>query len=453
MAGEIVNSSGANDQEKFIAARLIQRSMLRLVAASICDKVEQPNGAGTVAYFVRYRRMNVPQVTLTETVDPANSSMTIDQYSVTLDQWGDIITLSDIVQLTVKHPILQQAIDLLADNAQRVIDREVQVVWLAGTNVTYGDGTVTARRSITAAMKVSDTVVHKARVTLIDQGAPTRNGPSQPVQVKSADGASSINGGSAYVAVCGPQVMADLMQSGTSLGTWASVATYGDRMKLYNAEVGTWLGIRWVESNFVPKFVILGDTTVAVASGAAFGTGTPIVTAIDGGGTLISAATYFYKVTRKELTRGFEEEISIEHTTAAAATGNNESFSFAFPAGVNYVYNLYFGSASGDANLKLVQANIAAGATVVVTAVPGANTTAPDNVNPTGTPTIHPVFIHGAESCSWVGLQNLQTFVTKDESIIGNVLKLKRAVGYKFMGKAIIRDQTRMLRLEVASTY
>ena len=47
---------------------------------------------------------------------------------------------------------MQQATELLADNAQRVIDREVQKVWLAGTNVFYGDNTVTSRGAITSAV-------------------------------------------------------------------------------------------------------------------------------------------------------------------------------------------------------------------------------------------------------------------------------------------------------------
>ena len=45
---------------------------------------------------------------------------------------------------------------LLADNAARVMDREVTNVCLAGTNVTYGDGTVTTRTNITAAMVLDE---------------------------------------------------------------------------------------------------------------------------------------------------------------------------------------------------------------------------------------------------------------------------------------------------------
>lgn len=459
MAGEITSSTTSTDQEKFVASELIKRSYLRLVAASVCDKVKQKKGTGKTAYFIRYKRMNVPLATLTEGSDPANSAMTLDSFTVTLDQWGDVITITDVAELTTLHPLMQQALELLADNAQRVIDREIQIVWFTGTNIQYGDSSVTSRRTITAAMKISDTLINKAVVTLVDAGCPQRFGPSNR-DAKAVAAAGSFSGMGHYLGICGPQVMADIRAASTSLGTWASAMVYQGKSGLYNAEVGTWLGVRWVETNFIPKLAILGNTTAAVVSTNAFGTDTPVVTAVDGGGTLTSATTYFFKVTRKDLTRGFEEGISIAHSMASTATANNESFTFNFSSlTAGYVYNLYFdtvqaGGTGTDATLGLVSANIAIGTTVTVTGVAlAANGTPPDNVNTTGTPTIHPVYFFGAEACVWVGLQDLQVMMTKDESIIGNVLKLKRAIGYKFLAKCMIKDQTRLLRLEVASTY
>lgn len=458
MANEITASTTSSDQEKFLAAKLLARSHMRLVAASVCDKLEQPEGTGSTAYFVRYKRMFVPLTTLTEGTTPSNSTFSLETTNVTLDQWGDVITLTDVAQLSTKHPLLNQAMDLLADNAQRVIDREVQIVWFAGTNVMYGDASVTTRATVTAAMKASDTIIHKARVSLIDDGVPPRDGPAKQ-DAKAEQAQSTFTRGSAYVGICGPQVMGDIMQAGTSLGTWASTAMYNQADKLYKAEVGTWLGIRWVETNFIPKINILGNTTAAVASTNAFGTNTPVVTAVDGGGSLTSGATYFYKVTRKDKLRGFEEDISIAHSTAAAATGNNESFTFNFTGlTAGYVYNLYFdktaaGGTSADSNLGLVQANIAVGDTVTVTAASSSTTTAPANVNTTGTPTIHPVYILGAEACNWVSLQNLQVLLSKPGATTDDPLNQRRTVGYKFMAKAMIRDQDRILRVELASSY
>lgn len=456
MANEMLSASLASDQEKYLASKLLKRSMLKLVCASVCEKIQQPQGSGSVAYFIRYKRMNLPMVSITEGVDPANNTFSLETISVALDQWGDIVTLTDVAILTTKHPLLQTAIELLSDNAQRVIDREVQIVWLQGTNVQFSDGTVASRRTITAAMSLTDKALHRARIGLTDSGAPPRNGPSGSGGTTTGSANGSINGGSAYIAIAGPQVIGDIMANSSGTGAWIASQQYKGGGALYNAEVGIWLGIRWVETNFIPKFSMLGNTTAAVASGAAFGTNTPTVT-VGGSGSSLSAVTYFFKLTRKDKLRGFEEDISIAHSIAVGA---GQTLSFGFGAvSAGYVYNIYMdsvqaGGTGSDATLKLVAANIdpSVTTTYVVSAI-GTGTTPPDNVNPTGTPVIHPVYIHGQDSCVWVGLQNLTTHITKDESTIGNVLKLKRAVGYKFMAKAMIRDQTRMLRLEVASGF
>src|SRR3990172_3326310 len=137
-AATVSSTTTSSDQEKFLAAKLIARSHQKLIAASVCDKISMPQGAGLTANFVRYKRMNVPLVALTEGTDPTASAFTIATVTVTLDQWGDVIIITDVAQLTGKHPLVQQCIELLSDNAARVMDREVQLVWLAGTNVQFG---------------------------------------------------------------------------------------------------------------------------------------------------------------------------------------------------------------------------------------------------------------------------------------------------------------------------
>lgn len=450
----MTSSALSTDQEKFLAAQLIQRSSLKLVLGACCDKVQMPEGAGLTAYFIRYKRMNVPLTALSDDgQDPANSTFTIDQVTVTLDEWGDVITITNVAQLTTKHPVLQEAIKLLADNAARVMDREIGIVLLAGTNVQYGAGAVTTRATLSTTDIMTSTVINRARITLGNAGAPAKGGP--PGDAKQVAAQGNLNSGNAYVGVCGLEVMADLMVAATSLGTWASVAMYSNQKALYTAEVGTWLGVRWVESNFLPRFALLGNATAAVVSTNAFGTNTPVVTAVDGGGSLTSATTYYFKVTRKDLLRGYEEDISIIHSMASTATGNNESFTFNFSSlTAGYVYNLYFGASASDAALGLVAQNIAIGTTTTVTAVPALTTTPPANNKVDGSvATVYPVFIFAEQAVNWVGFCGLRTYVSQDISIPGNVLRRRRSVGYSFFGKAMIRDQTRLLRIELASTY
>lgn len=452
------------DQRKFLADKLLRNTYLKLVCAAVCSNVKFERGAGATGYFVRYKRMFTPQSTITEgNNDPTPSQFSVEQVTYSMDQWGDALQITDVAKLTTKHPVMQLAQSLLADNAQRVIDREIQVVWLAGTNIQYGDGSVTTRGTITKDHKMTDDVLDKAYVTLGSSGAQPRGAGGDPTgnyKVSDVGSPSGIRGPQAYIGITDVNVTTDLRKAAAAYGGWPATMTYTKPEAIMNCEIGMWRGVRWIETNFIPVLQLLGNTTTAVATGNAFGADTPVVTAVNGGGTLTSGATYRYKVTRKDLLRGFEEFISIEHSTAADATGgNDDSFTFNFSSlTAGYVYNLYFGSATGDANLKqFATTNIAVGTTVTVTAVPTSTTTAPASLRNSGDgndPTaIHFVWIHGEESTIWSQLQDLEFMVTENKAAPGNILALNQWVSYKFMAKAVRLNESFMLRMELATTY
>lgn len=438
------------DQEKFLVAKLLARSYQNLVMGSLCDKVSMKEGAGKTAYMVRYKRMNVPVAALTEGTTPTESSFELEEVTVTLDQWGDFLEITDVAELTTKHPVMAQAQALLADNAARVMDREITNVVLAGTNVIYGDGTATGRSGVTAAMTISDGLLKDARADLTIDGAPPFGGPA-------GDSKQVSNGfprGSGYILVCGPEVVNDISSPSTSYGTFVSYAVLQDGSKLLTGEIGKWLNFRILESNFLPRFTRLGNTTTAVASGAANGadiTGFSI-TATEGGGTLVNATTYAWKITRKHKLRGFEEDISIIHTTA---TGTGESFTFVMPSDTNYVYNLYFdktSASSTDAGLGLVAENQAASASVVVVAVASGSAAAPPGNIADTVSLVHPCFIVAQEALAWVGFYNAKFLMSTSGATKDDPLAQVRTIGWKYFGKAVIKDQSRLLRLEVTNS-
>lgn len=464
--GNATSTTGL-DQEKFLAAKLLQLAHLKLVAASICDKMQQPKGTGTTSNFIRYKRMNLPTSPLAEGVTPTASTLSVETVTGGLDQWGDFICVTDVARLTTKHPLVSKATELLADNAQRVIDREIQIIMLAGTNVQYGDGTVTTRATITQAMALTgsnmgDIILHRCYKTMVNNGAPARTGPSN-MKEKASGGplSGTINAGNHYVAVAPVEITRSIMRVATASGLWSGVHTYqGSGKAIYNSEVGDYLGFRWVESNFMPIFTRLGNKTTVAAVGAAAGGITGLTTSTTSNGSLTSAGVYAWKVTRKDLIRGFEEAISAIHTTTCAGAGDNERLTFTFPSTAGYVYNLYFASevtTATEAVLFLVSENIAASGVVNVNNVTagtedspptslrvvGGDATDPDN--------IYPVYIVSEQALAWVGLQQLTTHVTGEKATKSDPLAQRSTVGYKFMAKALILDQVRLLRLELPS--
>jgi hypothetical protein len=247
------------------------------------------------------------------------------------------------------------------------------------------------------------------------------------------------------------------MSPAVNLGTFVSAAVYNRPGALYNNEVGKWLGFRFVETNFIPRFGRIGGTTTAVVSGSNMGAAdSPTVTFAAAGGALANA-TFFYKATRKSLLRGFEEDISIPHSTATGGAAGLATFTM--PAAAGFAYNIYFDTVSGggtgtNATLRLVGQNIAPSGVVQVSTVPVTGANPPDHINNAlAIPRIHPVFILGQSACAWVGFYKAKFLTTGAGAEKADPLAQKRTIGWKFFGKTVIKDQDRLLRLELASGF
>lgn len=448
----ITSTTTASDQEKLVQMKLLERAQYKCVMKAVCDKNSMRHGSGKTAYMYRYKRFMIAETALTEGSVPTEiNTMELQEVTVTMEQFGDFVTLSDVVGLTTLHPVFNIAAELLADEAARLMDLEIQKVMLAGTNRSYGDLSVTARSSVTSSMKITTTGAIETLVARMHRaGTPSFNHSSFGTKETGASG-ETIDGGS-YLAICGPEVLADLRQD----STFIDVSKFANAKAIFDGVVGKWKGIQWVMTNFIPCYQMLGSTTTGVTTANAFGTGTPVVTAVDGGGTLTSGATYYFVVTRKLKDAPFEDKISIEHTMAAAATGNNESFTFNFTGlSSDYLYAVYFGSSTG--NLKLHTANVASGTTVTVTAVPGSGAAPPTPVHTgiTAALSVNPIYILSSQAIGWTDFYGFKSIIKRsdnDRSNTSDPLNQKNTLGFKFFGKAVIKDQARLLIWEVASS-
>lgn len=104
---------------------------------------------------------------LVEGVTPSGNRLANVDYSVTLSQYGDYVTITDVVQDTHEDNVLQEAIDILGEQAAYTIETIRFNVIKAGTNVfrlgaagalvgarnqVNGPMTLAAQRSITTAL-------------------------------------------------------------------------------------------------------------------------------------------------------------------------------------------------------------------------------------------------------------------------------------------------------------
>jgi N4-gp56 family major capsid protein len=401
-------------QKKWISGTLIERTELLLRLTQYGTPVNLDTGSGSTAHFFQYQRTDVPVDRLQEGVTPDETPFTVSEQTVEVEEWGLYIALTDVGIVKTNHPLLNEALDLVADAQARTAEYTFAEVLNAGTNVQYYDGTIANRPSLTTAHVFKADVFHKARADLGDAQTPGWNGEM-------------------YAAVCSFKVEADILREAAVVGGFTAMAQMQDKMSLVKGTVGAWLGFTIVRSNFLPKFVRL----------TAQGTQTP-----GAGGSL--TGTVFWKITAKNLLRGFEEYIGVEGSTVMGA---DTRIVFAAPSTAGYVYNIYAGSATGDANLFLAKENLRPSASYNLDVLPTSGQNPP--ATPASGVTVHPIYIFGAKSVDYVMLNalNVTGMITPGGSTDSDPLSQRRKVGSKWSNKAGIRDANRHLRIEVASFF
>ena len=132
-----VASQFSSDIEAYIADETLPLTRKQLVVYQFGDPLTLPKGRGTTYTATRYNRVPLPFATLSEGVPPIGETMTIAQVSATAQQWGDKITITDVAELTIKHPLFKKAIELTGLQVAETLERNTFVNLQGFTQVNY----------------------------------------------------------------------------------------------------------------------------------------------------------------------------------------------------------------------------------------------------------------------------------------------------------------------------
>src|SRR5215469_8716461 len=125
------------DIENYIADETLPLARRQLVAYQFGDPLELPRGRGTSYTATRYNRLPLPYAPLSEGVPPIGETMTISQVSATALQWGDKVTITDVAELTIKHPLFKKAIELMGLQVAETLERNTFNNLMGGTQVNF----------------------------------------------------------------------------------------------------------------------------------------------------------------------------------------------------------------------------------------------------------------------------------------------------------------------------
>lgn len=443
MAGTNTASQFSTDIENYIADETLPLARRQLVAYQFGDPLTLPQGRGTTYTAFRYNRVALPYAPLSEGVAPVGQSMTIQSVSAVAQQWGDRVTITDVAELTIKHPLFKKAMELVSLQLAETLERNTFNTLMAGTQVNYINSRG-SRAALVAGDVLDTTTVIRTNAALETLGAPRYMGDEQTDQKMDVD----AGGGKAssdpramphYAAIVHPLVVGDFRQQATVITAWS----YSDLNRLYNYEAGEWGGIRFCKSNMVPSF-----------------TGVAQITGTAGTAGALATNTYYVLVTASDTQNQYESRV-YQVSGGIAVTGPTGSISVVLPALAGFTFNVYIGTTASPANLGLSVAGpttgpmtgqatqLAPNQTVIITGT-GVAQTAP--AAPATGITVYPTFILGRGAYGQVVLDNAKfTYLTGADK--SDPLNQLRVVGWKAFYGTLIENQQFFARIESASAF
>lgn len=226
-------SSGlSNENKTYYHDTLIDNAEPYLVHDQFGTEINIPEHGGKTVE-VRYFDVLAKNTTaLTEGVTPDGSSLSMGVKNVTLAQYGDYVTLSDVVSVTTIDPMLVQATKAMGSQAGRSLDTITRNVITAGTNVLYCPKTVAGVLTpVTSRDDLDETSLLTPDIFL------------QAQAMLEANLAEPVEGGS-YVAIIHPYAAYDIMSS-PQFVEWHK---YAAPEQLFRGEIGMIGNIRFVKS-------------------------------------------------------------------------------------------------------------------------------------------------------------------------------------------------------------
>ena len=230
-----------------------------------------PKGNTKTIKFRKYTLLSAATTALTEGVTPTGSQLAITDITATVSQYGDYVTLTDILVLTTLDPVLTETAELLGIQYADTIDQLTRNVLAAGTTIQYAS-TAAARDEVTSAMKITMAEVREAVKTLKVNLAKRITS-----QVDPSDGFNTSPVPACYIGIVHPNTTFDLK----NVPGFVRIEEYGQK-KALEGEVGALDEVRFIETTNAKVFEDAGSGSIDVYGTLILGANAYGVTRISG---------------------------------------------------------------------------------------------------------------------------------------------------------------------------
>ena len=203
--------------------------------------------AGSSVVFSIRKNLAVATTPLDEVTDPEAVALeNPTRVTVNLDQYGNVVYVTDLLeQFSFDRSLNTEAIDDITFNMAESVDALVASVLDSGDNnlVHAADDTISVVAQADLGAATVESTLKAADVRYI-------TAKLRAASVKTVDGMN-------YVAFIHPNVAADFRSEAASVaGSWSAPHEYVDTANIYAGEIGTFNGVRFIET---PRVPVAGD--------------------------------------------------------------------------------------------------------------------------------------------------------------------------------------------------
>lgn len=225
-------------------ARMLTVGLPHLTIERFAQTYVMPKQATKVAKFRRYEALALATTPLVEGVTPPGKKVTTTDVTAQLEQYGDYVTFTDVIQDTHEDPYLQQVSVRLGEQQAQTAETVSYNVLKAGTNVQYANGgsrsAVNTVISTTLQRRVTRTLMRQNAdmFTEIVKSTPDYN--TQPIEA-------------AYIALCHSDLDSDVR----NMTGYINPKQYGTVTPWAN-EIGSVENVRYLRSTLFTPFLGAG---------------------------------------------------------------------------------------------------------------------------------------------------------------------------------------------------
>lgn len=235
------------------ASQMLKHAEPVLVLGKFGQMKPIPKNKAQSAKFRRPNPFSVATTPLTEGVTPSSHKITYTDVPVTLQQYGDIVSITDWIEDLSEDPVLSDVVMLSGEQAAETHETLLWGVLKAGTNKRYANGAARNAVNTVYSLTLQRGAVRSLRANRASPVTqilnPSSNTLTSPIEA-------------AWVAFAHTDLEHDLR----NVTGFTPVAQYGSRQVLCPEEIGTIENVRYILSPVLTPYPDAGGAKGAMKS-------------------------------------------------------------------------------------------------------------------------------------------------------------------------------------------